>query len=264
MSLLEIAAKHAGRRHKITRQEMAAILMDYSRQHPGALANGYVIGTFPDDTPEPGATDEEWDATWASQGDDYHRAAAETWARVVRGITLVSAGDGRAGAPDGSTLRDGGVRYDQPGSMAPCQMAVLIFAGDTQRPETISYLRGHCRRLFLVREDSVIAPPPPPEPKPEHEALHAKWQAGVQARKTRFTEESRRFEEEGIDDHLPVTAEEKAVRYLLDIVAWEEWPRDPAVVDNAIARMAELEAMNDEDRRVAEMAERFDRLRSKQ
>lgn len=155
--LLNIIENTIGKRRKIARHEMATILTTWSRQHPGALANTYVKGTWPDaaqDLPH-NAGDDAWQSMWATVPNDYHVTAGRVWANMVRDTTIICAGEP-------GTLRDGGVRFDQPGSMAPGQMADVIFIGHNcaARAETVDYLREHCRRLIIVDEDSPLIVPP--------------------------------------------------------------------------------------------------------
>ena len=154
MNIIKLAQERFGRRRKITRDEMATILADHSHAHPGVLANSYMPDTFPRDIAALGlqASDENVSALWSEQPDAYHRTAALAWAKSCRGLNIISVGE---------TLRDGAVRYDQPGSMHPLQMSDLSFASDSNRPETLEHLRRHCRRLLLVRHDLEITAPDP-------------------------------------------------------------------------------------------------------
>lgn len=229
MNILELAQARFGRRRKITRDEMVALLAEYSRANPGALGNGYVPDTMPEKTPPGCPSDEEWQAILDAQPPSYHDRAARAWAKAVGGITVISVGGG---------LRDGGTRYDQPGSMHPMQMSDLSFYSDHGRAETISYLRQHCRRLLLVREESELTPPPPTAPSPEHAELHAQWVLAKDMNRMHRAREAALFEETGDDDGIRYTPEEREfilpVRMLL---AWEQWPEDPAEVEAALERM---------------------------
>ncbi len=122
-----------GRRRKITRDELVALLVSLE-------------------------TDAGIDLSGLTGA---HRrapiSAARAWERMCSGITFVSicryAND------------SWGIRYDQPGSMNPMQHAALSFVAEAHRDEG-GYLRSHCDRLVYVRgEPSVDAPPPPPPPQ---------------------------------------------------------------------------------------------------
>lgn len=84
--------------------------------------------------------------------DAHSQAPWLPWVAMVRGITLVSFGAG--------TLRDGWMRYDQPGSMHPMQHSDVSFvaAGGVSDYE---YLRRHCDRLLIITQDPVEVFLPP-------------------------------------------------------------------------------------------------------
>lgn len=71
-------------------------------------------------------------------------AAAVAWTEVVHGCTMVCCG---------RHLRDGDVRYDQPGSMAPGQKSDIIFAPAGLSKETKLYLRRRTAKLYIVSVD---------------------------------------------------------------------------------------------------------------
>lgn len=159
ITLLEIVKNTLGNRARIKRHEMAALLTAWSRERPGAIANGYVPRTWPTEANDlPLDDDAAWSDMWARCADDFHVHAGRAWADMVGGITLVNAGEP-------GTLRDGGVRYDQPGSMAPGQHSAVSFLGSqcAQRAETREYIRRHCDRLLIVDEDSPLIVPPTSE-----------------------------------------------------------------------------------------------------
>lgn len=96
--VLRIVREHVGRRHRISRDEMVEILAAIGEAGV-PLANGYVPGTM-------------YDTDWHEHSD--HRRAARAWEQICRDSTVISVG---------ADLRDGNVRYDQPGSMHPLQHA---------------------------------------------------------------------------------------------------------------------------------------------
>lgn len=111
-----------GRRHRIRRHEMVAILD--SLQTAGILApeSGWLPGVK-----DPGALSTAWsEACW--------------------GCTMVCIAPGsEAGEP-------ADIRYDQPGTMAPYQHSLVIFAtpGAASGDGTFDWLRSHCGRLLVV------------------------------------------------------------------------------------------------------------------
>lgn len=163
-SLLSLCSARLGSLHLIDRHEMAALLTEWSRLAPGSLANGCVPGTWPDALGSLGYVpdDAEAAAIWDAVPDSYHVRAGRAWAQAIHGITIISASD------DGG-LRDGQTRYDQPGSMAPGQMADVSFVGDSMRLESRQYMGRHCRRLIVVREESPLIAPP------EHADVDGRW-----------------------------------------------------------------------------------------
>ena len=130
--IIEIVREKIGRRHKITSAELESILRAVHREcGRDSLANGYV----------------------ARSGDSVTERPWLAWMAILRGITLVSFG---------RDLRDGWMRYDQPGSMNPSQHAALTFVRDGGvRSDSIEYLRRHCDRLLIVADDEqeVFLPP---------------------------------------------------------------------------------------------------------
>lgn len=132
MTTLEIVRNRVGSRSKITRAEMAGILSAIHAEHGAdCLANSYVVASFDQKKP------------WL------------TWCEMVRGITVVS-------YSARGNLRDGGARYDQPGSMHPGQRAEVSFVADGGvATETLPYLRQHCDRLLIVIQgpEEVFLPP---------------------------------------------------------------------------------------------------------
>lgn len=130
--IIEIVRSRVGRKSKITSVEMERILRDVHTEYgKDSLANGYVPRSF----------DEVSASPWLA------------WMAMLRGITVISFGQ---------HLRDGWMRYDQPGSMNPSQHAALSFVRDSGVSEsTIPYLRKHSDRLLIVSDDEqeVFLPP---------------------------------------------------------------------------------------------------------
>ncbi len=134
-----IVRQHVGRRSRITRDEMRAILQALTDAGLD-LRSSYVHGTIDrhasSDTQPPQSA-----------------GAAETWAKSCRDLTCISV-DSRG------RLRDGYVRYDQPGTMHPMQQAELTFAPMTiYPPATLDYLRDRADRVLLVRQDPGAGAP---------------------------------------------------------------------------------------------------------
>lgn len=107
-----------GRRHRITRAEMAAIIRELGRAGWPIAENGYLDTT----------TD----------------AAPERWASMVGGCCVVCCAPG---------LRDGCIRYDEPGSMHPLQRCQLMFVSSAlvgAEYDQIGQMRRRCDRLMIV------------------------------------------------------------------------------------------------------------------
>src|SRR3990167_8003142 len=126
---LDIVRQHVGRRHRITRAEMRAILTSLAE-------SGLDLGN-----------------------DCVFDASPERWEQCCACITVVSV------LPDGDHGRyHGRIRYDAPGSMAPGQRAALMFvsvdlAEDRHGCDPIGYLRPKTGRLLIVTgEPARVAP----------------------------------------------------------------------------------------------------------
>jgi hypothetical protein len=136
MSTLDIVRREVGRRTKITREEMAALLRSLAAAGLD-LRNGYVVETI-----NLVAQDAPLDRVGSAR-------AAAAWARLCDGICCISV-DARGG------LRDGDVRYDEPGRMDPNQRAEVTFcpadidAGRSDGGSTVAYMRRHAERVLLV------------------------------------------------------------------------------------------------------------------
>jgi hypothetical protein len=118
----DVVRRVAGRKAKITREEMGAILVGLADVGLD-LHNPYVPRTM---------------------GDAF--AASLAWVEACRGITCIS-------VSLCSYLRDGQVRYDQPGRMHPTQHAEITFAPEGLLASTYYYLRQHADRVLVVRQD---------------------------------------------------------------------------------------------------------------
>lgn len=141
----DILRARIGRRSRITRQEMADLLVAlwgdalpavstiYGRYRHGAHLVGHEVPDLPADTPSR----------------DVAAAQAIAWANCVRAGTVVS-------------VLPGQVRYDQTGTMHPLQQALVSFAparfaGAEHNP--VAYLRRHAGRVLLVRDEEPLAFP---------------------------------------------------------------------------------------------------------
>lgn len=143
---VEIVRAIVGRRHRITRAEMREILVRLA----GAgldLRNTHVRDTVPVIDWQPGWTIAEHQAAQLAEiaaDETWHARQAEAWTRVCCGIECVSLSMGG--------LRDGYVRYDEPGRMRPGQHADLTFA-----PSTLGdydYLHQHADLVLIVEEQA--------------------------------------------------------------------------------------------------------------
>lgn len=124
---LDVVRRVVGRKSKISKDEMGAILMGLVEARLVNLCNRYVHDTCGDDI----------------------LAASIAWTKACEGIICVSV--------DSRGLRDGQVRYDQPGSMHPLQHSEITFAPEGMAEHTpgstYAYLRRHADRLLIVRQD---------------------------------------------------------------------------------------------------------------
>lgn len=128
ITTLDVVRRVVGRRSTITTDEMGAILMGLHEARLVDLGNEYMPDTC---------------------GDPF--AASRAWAKACRGICCISV--------HSRGLRDGQIRYDEPGRMHPQQHAELTFvpadidARRTDGGSTIDYMRRHADRVLLVRQD---------------------------------------------------------------------------------------------------------------
>lgn len=123
----DIARSHVGRRHKISRVEMTAILDDLAARGLVSLDNGW------------GGPD------------------AAGWAKMCDGIQVISVlADDDAPAARAASSNPGSIRYDDPGSMHPLMHATLMFAPDelADHPyDQIGQLRNKADRVLIVSAD---------------------------------------------------------------------------------------------------------------
>lgn len=123
MTMLDTVRRHVGRRPRITRGEMIAILADLAGDGLG-LDNGW------------GGPD------------------ADGWANMCRGITVVSVlEDGQAFTARAASSNPGSIRYDDPGSMHPMLRAAVMFAPAdlADMPyDQIGQLRRRAGRVLIV------------------------------------------------------------------------------------------------------------------
>lgn len=151
-----------GRRHKITRQQMADIIV--SLDIPADMHT--ITGRFADGTLYVGGK--------AVDVEDEPRAIASTWANMCCGIVTVSV----LREPDGASMR-----YDDPGAMHPMQRAALLFAPASLRHydyDQIGQLRRRAERVLIVSDDPEL---PMPTTRRERESA-AKEAAAREARLT--------------------------------------------------------------------------------
>lgn len=154
MSTLDIVRSIVGRRHKITREEMVAILMALptdlvqastitSRSREGRLYVG---------------------PQWVSDPADESRATARAWERACRQITCISVLPGSYYDRADNLVEGLSVRYDEPGSMHPLQRADILFAPEAlegHEYDQIGQLRKHAQRVLIVRGEPTVDVEPP-------------------------------------------------------------------------------------------------------
>jgi len=120
-STLDTVRRIVGRRSRIETTDMWRILEALA--HDGLdLANPYIHATETRILPD----------------------AAQAWVDHCHGLVCISV-DARG------RLRDGYVRYDEPGSMHPMQHAELTFVPADIGDSTVTYMRRHADRVLLVR-----------------------------------------------------------------------------------------------------------------
>ena len=159
---LDTVRRLVGRRSKISRDEMVAILVALDIPPEASTITGrYADGALHvadarvepvrEDRPDvpPHARPIDQAATRAAEVE----ATAKAWAALCEGILCVSVLPGSYWL--GDALTSGlTVRYDQPGSMRPMQVADLMFCAEAMgrgEYDPIGYLRRHARRLLIVR-----------------------------------------------------------------------------------------------------------------
>lgn len=149
MTAIEIVRQHVGRRPRITREEMTAILFSLPTD---LVAASTIVGRAQDG--ETYYIDRQWVAPMEARA-----ATAHAWAAACRRINCISVmrgsyypnSDVEVAPVDGLI-----VRYDSPGTMHPLHHAEILFVPATAaaRRETIDYLRRHAGRVLIVREDN--------------------------------------------------------------------------------------------------------------
>lgn len=137
MTTILTEARHLiGRRHKISRAEMAVLLARLHDRQLIELNNGW------------------GGARRANKAAPTTEELANGWAACCDGICVISVlADSDPVIVRLASSNPGSIRYDEPGSMHPLLRATLMFAPTESRPQTASYLRGRCARLFLVASD---------------------------------------------------------------------------------------------------------------
>lgn len=147
MDIIGTVRRRVGRRHKISRQEMADILTSLAAEglDLGNDCMSHVYEWIP-------ATDRHGMSAGGIRPD-----APRIWANACTHITCISV------LADGC-IPHGQVRYDQPGSMAPMQHAVLMFVpaelGDHEYDQ-IGQMRRKADRLLIVSGEELREPPEP-------------------------------------------------------------------------------------------------------
>jgi len=151
MTSINTVRRMIGRRYRISRTEMAAILARLADEGLD-LTNDCMTSTW----------QIQWDERGAGHPVGPSPDAARVWANACTGITVISV-LARGCTPHGD------VRYDQPGSMAPDQHAELAFVPaecDGDECGTVGYMRRHAGRVLLVCGDQLPDPQPPAPPAP--------------------------------------------------------------------------------------------------
>lgn len=119
-NIIDIVRSMVGRRWKISQMKMAEILIALE-QEGLSLINPYI----------------------EKSASPLEGVAAHTWADMCTGFTCISL--------KSTGLRDGYIRYDQPGSMHPLQYSDLTFVPETAGQNSIDYMRKHASRVLVVR-----------------------------------------------------------------------------------------------------------------
>lgn len=143
--------RHIGRRHKISRYEMADILLDLDID---LVENSTITGRTTDGSLYIGG------AVVKGDRESERRATACAWANMCHGITTVS-------VCYHGTEHGHGVRYDQPGSMHPMHHCPLMFVPKEladHEYDQIGQLRRKADRLLVVSGAELRDPPVPPAP----------------------------------------------------------------------------------------------------
>ena len=139
-SIIATVRAIVGRRRRITRDEMAAILAAW--EPDGLVAASTIGGRMTDGTLYlPGRPVQIPTTTRAET-----EAIARAWAETCREIVCVSVYDRDTGGTGSPAV----VRYDEPGSMAPGQYAHVAFVPQSAGAETVAYMGRHAARVLVV------------------------------------------------------------------------------------------------------------------
>lgn len=135
-----------GKRHQITRQEMADLLNVLQVQQLVDLNNGWC-----------GIPHMTVDAAGQPQPTEPPAAElAAAWAKMCRGIQVISVlADSDPVAARLASSNPGAIRYDDPGSMHPQLRATLMFAPAEMADhpyDQIGQLRRKARRVLVVSD----------------------------------------------------------------------------------------------------------------
>lgn len=126
MTTIDITRGIIGRRRKITRDEMATIILALIDDIAAASTIAYI--------------------------DDKRSRAqlADEWARMCHSDTCISVWGPVAGKP-------GYIRYDAPGSMVPHQHSDLCFVPHNVSTSTLAYMRRHAGLVLQVRDTRLAS-----------------------------------------------------------------------------------------------------------
>lgn len=145
-TLRDIVRKTVGRRHRISRGEMRAILYRAARDLDLELNIGW------------GGSDTR---LFGSRADEAISRGAEAWERMCNDITVISVfATGSATVVQRTSSNPYDIRYDEPGSMHPLLQAEVMFAPPSacERDGTADYLRRHAKRLLIVTGERGAVP----------------------------------------------------------------------------------------------------------
>lgn len=167
-AVMDTVRRIVGRRSKITREEMVAIIVALDleperstivgRYADGSLLAGEIrVEPVREDRPDLPPSMRAIDAVATRAAEQ--QAVARAWERACKCITCISVW--------GREHDGGGIRFDSPGSMAPMQHAELTFVAEAlaedREHDPVGYMRRHCDRLLIVRGEPTEDAPPEPE-----------------------------------------------------------------------------------------------------